>query len=88
MHRELDSRQKSETESRDSVQSETGTEYNYLAALDELLLSSLVPVGGGSVLGSSYGLSGCCCCLFGSILTRNKQVCLKHCVCILINTYN
>ena len=52
----------------------------YLAALHELLLSSLVPVGGGGMLGGSNSLSGCCCCLFGCILAGNTLALIRACV--------
>lgn len=41
---------------------------SYLAALDELLLSCLVLVGGGGVLGGSDGLSGSGSRVFGCTL--------------------
>lgn len=49
---------------------------SHLAALHQLLMCSRVLVGGGSVLSSSNGLSGCSCSLLGSIL-RTENECLK-----------
>lgn len=46
----------------------------YLAALDQLLVSRLVLVGGGGVLSCSDGLSGRSCCLLGCILHTNTCI--------------
>lgn len=50
----------------------------YLAALDQLLVSRLVLVGGGSVLSCSNGLSGCSCCLLCCILLTNTYISSKR----------
>lgn len=50
----------------------------YLAALDQLLVSRLVLVGGGSVLSCSNGLSGCSCRLLCCILPTNTHISSKH----------
>jgi len=45
----------------------------YLAALHQLLLGRLVPIGRGGVLGGGDGLSGGRCRLLGCILTGNRH---------------
>ena len=50
----------------------------YLAALDQLLLRGLVPVGRGGVLSGGDGLSGCCRRLFGCVLTGNRKRDTRH----------
>lgn len=61
-------------------------EHVYLAALDQLLLSCLVLVGGGSMLSCSYGLGGCCCRLFSCILQPKKYTGLSTLVLYLHNS--